>query len=153
MPIIALPIDPDGAFVQICIHLSAPKIQALQQANQPLPPPVVAKGLIDTGAACTAIDLTIVQQLGLAPTGMVPIVTPSTGASPHLANQYDVSVAFAQSPGLGLLPVVHPIHFVLPVIEVDLSAQGFEALIGRDVLERCLLVYHGATKQFSLSYY
>ena len=152
MPIIALPIDPDGAFVQVCVHLSAPKIQALQQAKQPLPPPVVAKGLIDTGATCTAIDTTIVQKLGLAPTGMVPIVTPSTGAAPHLANQYDVSVSFTHSPGLGLPPTVHPIHFVLAVIEANLLAQGFEALIGRDILERCLLVYNGTTKQFSLSY-
>ncbi|MBY0527846.1 MAG: hypothetical protein K2R98_30900 [Gemmataceae bacterium] len=40
----------------------------------------------------------------------------------------------------------------LPVIQQPLGQLGYQALIGRDVLERCLLVYDGPAKRYTLAY-
>lgn len=41
----------------------------------------------------------------------------------------------------------------LPVISAELLVvQGFHALIGRDILDRCLFVYNGTTQLFTLAY-
>jgi hypothetical protein len=62
--------------------------------------------------------------------------TPSTGIQAHHASLYDVS-----------LTLIHPALSLsignVPVAEAQLSIQGIQALIGRDVLKRCLLVYDG----------
>jgi hypothetical protein len=64
--------------------------------------------------------------------------------------QYDIS-----------LTVLHPqagrrSHLVLStllVVDKALSPSlGYQALVGRDVLERCLLIYDGQAGQFTLGY-
>lgn len=41
----------------------------------------------------------------------------------------------------------------IPVIAADLlEAQGFHALIGRDILSRCLFSYNGEVGIFTLAY-
>ncbi len=40
----------------------------------------------------------------------------------------------------------------MPVIESQLSMQGIQALIGRDVLRQCLFVYNGEEDQFMLAF-
>jgi hypothetical protein len=87
----------------------------------------------------------IIQALGLQPTGQTSIVTPSTRAIPHNANQYDVSIRF-QMPG------VHFGLLALPVTEAILKHQGFQALIGTDVLNHGLFIYDGTAKIFILSF-
>ncbi len=75
--------------------------------------------------------------------------TPSTGSQPHTADQYDVSLLIP-----GALATHVPL-FVgnLPVMCAELLlAQGFHALIGRDILSRCLFAYNGATGTFTLAY-
>ena len=75
--------------------------------------------------------------------------TPSTGTQPHQANQYDVSIVIPGATTSHLPFVMH----TLPVVEAQLlTALGFHALIGRDVLASCLLVYDGATGQFTLAF-
>jgi len=99
------------------------------------------------------IDQSVVQFLGLQPTGIVPTLTPSTGSNPHLCNQYDVSVWFPQAPTLTQAqPVPHPVHLTLPVSEADFSAQGFHVLIGRDILARGIFIYNGLAGRFTLAF-
>ena len=62
-------------------------------------------------------------------------------------NQYDVGVAIFSSPNEA--PLVIPL---LSVAELPLANQGFEALIGRDVLSRCVLVYNGKVDQYTLAF-
>ena len=145
MPYLTLPIVEGGAFLELEVSASLPRIKALQAAGRVTPTPVRIRGLIDTGASGTAIDPDSLKALQLSPTGQIPIHTPSTRGAPVAFDQYDV-----------MLRLLHPklsIYFqALPVIAAKVEAQGFQALIGRDVLKECLFVYNGAANIFSLAF-
>jgi Aspartyl protease len=133
---------PDGPVVVAIVGVSAPRMDALTKANQPVPTAQQVRALIDTGAGGTAVDSSIIQALQLVATGTVPIRTPSTGAQPHQCNQYDVGIALPMRHGL------HMMNLVIPVIEANLAAQGIHVLLGRDVLANCVLTYNGLEDYF-----
>ena len=137
-----------GPLINVVVSASGPRLVALQEAGQPLPPAVVAKLVVDTGTSPTSIDCTILQQLGLTPTGVVPIHTPSTQGQPHSANQFDVGLTI-----LGLVPnsvVFHsPAH---PVVDGHFKAQGIDGLLGRDILAMARLVYGGPDNWYGISF-
>jgi hypothetical protein len=145
MPIVNLQVTAQGPMVDIVVAVSGPRQSALVAAKQPIPNPLPVRALIDTGASCTAIDVQIVKALGLTPTGTIPGHTPSTGATPHIFNQYDIALAF-------ISPTVHVMALALAVIGTDLASQGLQALFGRDLLARCVLAYNGQTGLVSLSF-
>jgi hypothetical protein len=144
MPIVVEQLSADGPIIEIRVHISEPRHQALKRTGKPIPNPVLARGLIDTGATCSCVDSAILRQLQLQPTGTTSIYTPSTTNAPHTANQYDVS--------LWLPANSHNIKITVPVIEADFSAQGIGMLIGRDVLDDCLLVYNGPSGSVTLAF-
>lgn len=131
------------------ISVSAARRDALIAAGQPVPDPERITALIDTGASGTCVDPSILQALALTPTGVATVNTPSTGSKPHIADQYDVLLVVP-----GALQTHEPLVIPnMPVISAELLvAQGFHALIGRDVLSMCLLEYNGPTRSFSLAY-
>ena len=73
------------------------------------------------------------------------MLTPSTGGQPHTANQYDVSLVL-RHPNLSLT------LWTVAMAESQLLMQGIQALIGRDVLTNCLLVYDGQVGSFTLAF-
>jgi predicted aspartyl protease len=127
------------------VGVSQPRQKALEEAGEPVPPPVLIQGLIDTGASATAIDPSIIQGLKLQQTGSLPIHTPSTGHVPHQASTYDVCITI---PFDGVTFTLG----ALQVFESSLSVQGIQALIGRDVLANCLFVYDGRANIFSIAF-
>jgi hypothetical protein len=145
MPHFSLTISPRGPLLQVLLGVSAPRGTALTAAGQPVPAPIPITGLIDTGASCTSIDISLLRQLAIPETGKTTVHTPSTQANaPHSTSVYDIS-----------LVLVHPLTVrtfnALPVIEAPLIHQGIQALIGRDILSHCLFVYDGQSGNFSLS--
>ncbi len=137
-----------GLIVVAYIGVSQARRSALQASKQAVPDPIVIQALIDTGASCTCVDPSVLQGLSLSPTGSSPVNTPSTGSQPMIADQYDVSLFIPAATGQSLL-----VHHTIPVLKAELLApQGFHALIGRDVLQGCLLMYDGKNGQFSLAY-
>lgn len=128
------------------VGASAPRVQALTQAGQPVPALVIAKLVVDTGATLTSIDTTILAQLGLPPTGKVPIHTPSTQGQPHLANQFDISLGI-----FGKSAVAYYVN-ALPVIDGGFKAQGIDGLLGRDVLAACRFTYSGEDGVYLMSF-
>lgn len=111
-----------------------------------LPAPVSVKGLVDTGASMTTIDPTIVTALSLPATGLISIITPSTGATPHNCPSYDVSAH---------IPLGESGKFwsrwTCVVAESSLLHQGFSVLIGRDLLSEAIFIYDGKHGTFSLA--
>lgn len=116
-------------------------------ANQQVPVGVPIRALLDTGASSTAIDPSVLATLGLTPTGSCMVNTPTTGATPQAADLYDV--AFLIPAGKMSPPLFNQ---TLAVMSCELlAAQGFHALIGRDILSQCVFVYNG-NGFFTLSY-
>jgi len=145
MPHLTLQISPGGPLVDVLVTASEERREALRRVGQPIPQPIQVRALIDTGASCTCVDPAVLRGLGLTPTGSTPIHTPSTGGALHNAEQYDVCIIF-RNPEISLeLPTV-------PVVAAELQVQGIQALLGRDVLTTCLLVYNGQRGFFTLAY-
>ncbi len=146
MPSVNVPITSDGAIVRIRIGISIPRLGQMQRLKIATPDPVECRLLIDTGASGTCLDGWIFQNLGLEPSGIANIQTPSTSAGkPHVCNEYDVSVTIAHD---GL----HCIFTAIPVIESSFTHHGIDGLLGRDILKDCLLVYNGNLGICTLSF-
>ena len=95
------------------------------------------------------MDQSVLQALGLTPTGSVQMNTPTTGQAPVTTMQYDVGLLIP-SGTQGSPPLVFP---TIGVAATDLTAQGgLQALIGRDILDRCILIYNGTQEFFTLAY-
>jgi predicted aspartyl protease len=148
MPLLTLPLEPQGAIVTVAFAVSGPRQAAMRKAGLAVPPPAVVRALIDTGASCTCVDPAVVGKLGLSPSGTVEILTPSTGDTPHTCRQFDVAVAVIMDGSQ-----VHLSSLIIPVIESDLCGQeNIQALLGRDVLDQGLLVYHGRGRLLTLAF-
>jgi len=129
-------IGPQGPIIDVAVGVGAARRQALQSAGQPIPGDVQCRLLIDTGASNTNICTSVIQQLALTPTGIVKVLTPSTGSTPVDMAQFDIRLVYTFA---GLTVTIDP----LPATCADFTAQGFHGLLGRDQLARALLVYHG----------
>jgi hypothetical protein len=145
MPHLTLQIAAGGPLIDVLVGVSIPRQRALHAAGLPVPPAVQIRALIDTGASCTCIDPSVPLRLGLAPTGIAPMHTPSTGNQPHMANQYDVSLVL-------LHPKLNLTHQTVPVAESQLALQGIQGLLGRDILRNCLFIYDGQNGSFTLAF-
>jgi Aspartyl protease len=145
MPHLVYQLTQLGPVLDVLIAVSASRKDALEKASHSVPNPISIRVMVDTGASSTCIDPTVLRQLELSPTGVIPVHTPSTKNEPSNMNQFDVSLTLMH-PNLGL--TLHNI----PVIESDLARQGIQGLLGRDVLASCLLVYDGQSGFFTLAF-
>ncbi len=147
MSILTLPLQPGGPIIRVGFLVSGPRQSALKRANLAIPNPVVVPCLVDTGASCTCVDPGVIQQLQLVSSGTISIHTPSTGATPHVCNQFDVGIGIVMDNGQ-----IHLSGLVLPVIESNLKGQGIQALLGRDLLEQGILIYDGRQGRLTLAF-
>ena len=98
--------------IDLFVMVSGPRMQALSTAGQAAPPVQTARGLIDTGASCTCVDPMIFTALGLQPTGMGTMLTPSTGPVPQDTETYDVGI---------LIPNGQETPLIFPTLAVSAS--------------------------------
>jgi hypothetical protein len=147
MPHFTLPVGPNGPVLNAVVTVSKERSAALAAAVQSVPKPVPITALVDTGASCTCVDPSVLTALNLTPTGIVLLNTPSTGGTPHQAEQFDVALIIPAPSGPAL------VFRTIPVVASELlTSQGFHALIGRDILDQCLFSYNGSIKLFTLAY-
>ncbi len=145
MSVLTGTIRPFGPRIEFKAMPSRQRVEALKRAGIPFSSPIVGMGLLDTGASCSALDRQLIATLGLQTRGIVSIHTPSTGAGFQTCNQFDACLVLGV-----MLPT--PLMVTLPVIECDFSTQGFQALIGRDVLHHCVFVFEGPADTFRLEF-
>jgi len=132
----------------IVVGLSAPDVQALRVGLHPIPMPLSARALLDTGAEVTGIDPSLAKGLGLLGGGTVLVNLPAHGG---------MGIGFLHNISL---TIVHPsgnsqddlVFRDLSVLEMPLAALGYQAVIGRDVLIHCRFLFDGPGNQFVLSY-
>ena len=129
-----------GPIVQVTVSIGHAIAQQILQQGGTLPPPVSGLALIDTGATSTCVDDGAAQTLHLPAIDVVTIASASHSSTEQ--NVYPISVEV-----VGL-----PIAINAPrAIGAPLNSQGLLVLIGRDLLQHCVLVYNGITGSFSLS--
>ena len=111
------------------------RADALRGAGEPVPEPIHVAAMLDTGAAATCITEALARRLGLEPGGEMTVH--GLGAGPGVGASYRVRVYFSGASAPELVSS-------LAVIGVeDLDTFGVDALVGRDLLSRCLLLYNG----------
>jgi len=114
-------------------------------AGVAVPGPIIANLLIDTGASVTSVDSSVIDQLGLQPTGTVGIRTPSTGLIPHTCSTYDVELTIPGPTQARHVPAV-------AIIDGHYLSQGHQGLLGRDMLKDGRLIYCGHDNFVMLSF-
>ena len=127
------------------VGVSRPRAAALEAAGAVIPPPVAIDFLIDTGASSTVVDEAAIAPLSLPPTGQAHVRTPTTGEAAESRWLYDVGLMLYQADNSRMFNS-------LAVIATNLGVQGIGGLLGRDVLQSCLLVYDGTAGTYSLAF-
>jgi hypothetical protein len=136
-----------GPLIHAYIGVSTPRQNALVKANLSVPAPIVVKALVDTGASHTVVDPTVLKTLMLTPKRIAKTITPTTGDKPHKCYTYDVSFHIPLGTATSLFS-----KLAWEVSCLDLKHQGFEVLLGRDILAEGILVYDGKFASFSLAF-
>jgi hypothetical protein len=134
-----------GAIIEVAVGPSAPRARALERARRPPVLPVFVRALVDTGAASTCVDFSLIEELGLLPKGDSSITSPTTRGQAAIVPVFDIQLQLIGPPHATASPA-------LPVLGMDLSGLRVRVLLGRDVLGRCLLVYNGPSDQFTFSF-
>ena len=131
----------EGARLNVEINPTKETTAALLKEGKALPQPIIGMALIDTGASVTAIDKdTLEKSFNIQPVGISEVATPAGKISQNI---YPISLSF---PGTEL-PNFAPVF----VVACELNTQGIVALIGRDILSHCLLVFNGKGAIISIS--
>jgi hypothetical protein len=122
--------------VSVCLEQNAAK-PILQKGGAVLGAPGMA--LIDTGASLSAIDEDLANEL------KIPIIdqgkTDSATHRDHPCNLYPVQFTIGN-----VITVQVP-----RAMGVKLRHRGYIAIIGRDILQGCILIYNGGMGSISLS--
>lgn len=130
-----------GPLVEVVVGPSALFSQVMAKKGLPIPSPVKAMAMIDTGASSTIVTPSVIRALGLSPVGLGELVSP-LATVPATAPQYNIGIGFPGGMVVGSAIAV----------EAPIPAQAIQVLIGRDILSRGVLTYIGYLDQFTLSF-
>lgn len=134
-------LQPHGPGLAVEVGVPSAHAAALTAGSHPLPPSAPGSALIDTGASVSAVDLTILQGLGIRAVNSIPLVTPSGTTTQGV---YVVRLTFPGSP----IPTLDPV----PVMGSSLQGFGHIALLGRDFLAGALMNYDGVHGYWTIAF-
>lgn len=141
----------EGAVVDVSVGLTAANMQTLRAAGQPIPQPISLRAMIDTGAEVTCVDtgaLASLLAVGLSPSRIILANLPAS-VGLNATREYFVTLSVINPVNTPRSDLVLRNH---PIIEQPLRQLGYEALLGRDVLEHCMLVYDGPGRSVTLAF-
>lgn len=137
----------DGAVITVRFALPRAVLARRLRAGAAIPGPLSVPALLDTCAQVTCVDPSVIARLGASPALVTMAnLAAMSGLAPTLRYELALTVGDPAT-ATSLLEVPD-----LEVLEVPLAGLGYEALIGRDVLAQCVLVYDGLTNSFALAY-
>lgn len=106
--------------------------------------------LIDSGASITCIDSKIAKMIGLPIIGYGNIISPAGNSEQHPIYPARIDV-FGYSTKSKSKKEQRITFHVSQIMGAKLEDHGIIALLGRDVLQHCILIYNGLMGSFSLS--
>jgi hypothetical protein len=139
MPLIRVPIGPDGPVVDLGIWLARALAHALVSRGQLVPPPQTIRALIDTGADRTAIHPNALALISSPPAGTALVRRPGSTTAARRVDLHDVRLAF----GGAVVSPTRGTWVELECASVVPADPRVLALIGRDMLAHCQFVYDG----------
>jgi len=136
-----------GPVMPLQVEIPTALASALQQAGQPIPGPILGFALIDTGASVSAVDVSVVQRLGVQPIGVTNV-----GGVTGVAQQPTYPARFV-FPGTAFPPIEFGMLLGAPLS--GLQPAGLPgpliALLGRELLQHFILIYNGPGAMFSVA--
>ncbi len=146
MPYLTRSLVANGAVVELLIGVNESRREVLRRNGFPVPERIRVAAQVDTGTRFSAVDRQVLSRLDIQPVDTILVRTTSTTEAPVPFRRYAVSVALETDQVELFLTSVEVLEcFFAP-------DEGIQALLGRDVLENCLLVYDGKNKSFSLAF-
>ncbi len=132
MPCLSVPYNPKvGPLVQVAIFSVETVVSG--QLNQKEVSPTMFMALVDSGASNTCISKRIVAEIGLSPTGKVPVAGVH-GSTPTNTYQFGVGFLFPQrQESTGALVGDLSVHLI-DGTEFSNEGCGFDVLLGRDII-------------------
>lgn len=126
-----------GPIIEVVIFPSQPVFNKLKSEGK-VPPSKKVIALIDTGATKSCINDPIAKELGLIARDVIPVQTPSGTTQQPI---YDLGFS---------LPSLTNTIIPTQALGADLDNQPYAALIGRDILSICTLIYNGWDNSYQL---
>jgi hypothetical protein len=126
-----------GTIIEVIIYPSKPVFDKFKTENKIVPSKKVI-ALIDTGASISCINSPIAAELNLISRDKQLVGTPN---GPALQDTYDVGFHL-----FSISPLILPVQ----VLGSNLESQPYAALVGRDILSKCTLIYIGSDNSYSL---
>ena len=133
----------EGPRVPVVARVPTQLDALLRKQGNCVPAPVSGMGLIDTGASLTMVDEAAVRQLGVSPVGETRLGTPQGTCRSLL---FPMRISIEVPPNTPMIAAE-----IARVAVGPLAQQGLLCLIGRDILQHCLLVYDGLNGRFTIA--
>ncbi len=133
-----------GPVIEVQVETPNLLAQYLKNKGKTVPGPTKGMALIDSGATISCVDSDVIRRLGVKPIGVTTVLT---AGGPKRQNCYPARFSFPQQ----------KMYFEFSrVMGADLKGQSIMgkdlvALLGRDVLSRCLFIYNGPNATFTLA--
>jgi hypothetical protein len=148
MPSVAGALQPQGAVTELLVGLARADVRSLQQALRPVPQNMLLNALVDSGADSTCLDTAIVSVLTL-PIASIGLINMPATVGLRLATMHRAEIILPHPSGnrsdqLCVGEVV--------VCDVPLKLLGFDAIIGRDILDILRFTYDGPARTFMLDW-
>jgi hypothetical protein len=118
---------------------------AMSPAGSPIPPPLLLRGLIDTGSDVSVVVPSVPRHFGLAPF-QSRSTQGTTGSAPVHLYEMSLSIINPGGPGPSMLSWER-----LLVMEAPAGLPGVDVIVGLDVLRECLLISDGPGPRFTLA--
>lgn len=133
-----------GPIIPVEISIPTALAESFTKSNTPIPQPKSGWVLIDTGATTSCVDDDVITQLGVNPIGRSKIQ--NSGGE----QEVNIFPAHMRFPNIQNFELEFASAIGVNIQAQKVNDQPIIALLGRDILSKCVLVYNGTLGMFTL---
>lgn len=146
MATLTFPVSQAGLEVAVLVGLDGQASTALHAVGLSIPPPVLVRGLLDTGSNATSVAPWILKKLGLG-SGSIGFTQTASG----------IVKVYIHHVSIGILDPTQPAspNFALPTVlvsELPSLLPDADVLIGLTALLECNLLLEGPRRRFTIDF-